>query len=143
MDAWKLWMIAGVVLAILEILVLPAQFLLVALGLCAVLVGVLAWSTDIGTMAQLAWFGALAVVLVPGFVVTWRRKMPVRYPGTAAEVGQAPQVAEVIETDPLTVRLLGDRFPARAAGDEHFEIGEQVCVVRFSGITATITRKND
>jgi membrane protein implicated in regulation of membrane protease activity len=143
MDAWKLWMIAGVVLAILEILVLPAQFLLVALGLCAVIVGVLAWSTDIGTIAQLAWFGALALVLVPGFVVTCRRKMPVRYHGTAAEVGQAPQVAEVVGTDPLTIRLLGDRFPARPEGDEHFEIGEQVCVVRFSGITATITKNKD
>jgi membrane protein implicated in regulation of membrane protease activity len=142
MDAWKLWIFAGVVLAILEILVLPAQFLLVALGLCAVIVGLLAWGTDIGTMAQLAWFGALALVLVPGFVVTWRRRMPIRYPGTAAEVGQAPQVAEVIETSPLTIRLLGDRFPARAEGDERFEIGEQVSVVRFSGITATITKKD-
>lgn len=142
MDAWKLWMIAGVVLAIVEILVVPAQFLLVALGLCALIVGLLAWSTDIGTLAQLAWFGALALVLVPGFVVTWRRRMPIRYPGTAAEVGQAPQLAEVIETSPLTIRLLGDRFPARSEGNETFKIGEQVCVVRFSGITATITKNH-
>jgi membrane protein implicated in regulation of membrane protease activity len=140
MAAWKLWIIFGIILAVAELLVLPAQFLLVALGLCAILVGILTWGTDLGYSAQLAWFAGLAVVLVPVFVVVWRRKAPIRYAGTAGETPNAPQPAEVIALEPLTVKLHGDRFPASSAGEEHFKIGEKVLVERFEGITAQVRK---
>ncbi len=138
MDAWKLWIIFGLVLAIAELLVLPAQFLLVALGICALLVGVLAWGTDIGTQAQMAWFAVLAVVLVPLFVVIWRRKSTVRYAGTAGETPHAPQTATVVSLDPFAVKLNGDRFPAETDQEAPFFLGQRVQVHRFAGITAFV-----
>ena len=140
MAAWKLWIIFGIILAVAELLVLPAQFLLVALGLCAILVGILTWGTDPGYSGQLAWFAGLAVVLVPVFVYVWRRKAPIRYAGTAGEAANAAQPAEVIAIEPLTVKLRGDRFPASSVGEERFEIGEKVLVERFEGITAQVRK---
>lgn len=142
MAAWKLWIILGLILAVAELLVLPAQFLLVALGICAILVGVLVWGTDMSYPTQLAWFAGLAIVLVPVFVYVWRRKAPVRYAGTAGESPHAPQRAEVIKVEPLTVRLRGDSFPAQAAEGVQFEIGEGVTVNGFSGITAQIEKRS-
>jgi membrane protein implicated in regulation of membrane protease activity len=139
MADWQLWILAGVGLAVAE-LVLPAQFLLVALGVCALLVGVLTWGTEMGFQGQLAWFAGMAVALVPVFVYVWRRKSPIRYAGTAGETPHAPQTAEIIATDPLTVRLRGDRFPARATDASSFELGEEVLVERFEGITAQIRK---
>ena len=140
MDAWKLWIIAGVLLAIAELLMVPAQFLLVALGLCAVIVGILTWGTDMGTATQLGWFAGLGIVLVPLFVTIWRRKAPVRYPGTAGEASSAPQAATIAGLDPLTIELRGDRFPAKADGADSFELGEEVLVTGFSGITAEVRK---
>ena len=140
MATWKLWIVLGLVLAILELLMVPAQFLLIALGVCAILVGVAALITDMGLQAQLAWYAGLAAVLVPVFVYTWRRRAPVRYPGPAGETPSAPQLARVVATDPLTVALRGDRFPAEGPEGTVFEMGEEVRVERFSGITATIRK---
>ena len=142
MAAWKLWIILGLILAVAELLVLPAQFLLVALGICAILVGVLAWGTDLSFSGQLAWFAGLAIVLVPVFVYVWRRKAPIHYAGTAGESPHAPQQAEVIKTDPLTIKLRGDSYPAQAEEGVNFGIGESVTVRGFSGITAQIEKRS-
>jgi membrane protein implicated in regulation of membrane protease activity len=141
MAVWKLWILFGLVLAVAELLLVPAQFLLIALGVCAVLVGVLTWGTDMGYSAQLAWYAGFSVVLVPLFVYLWRRRAPVRYAGTAGETQTAPQPAEVVLSDPLTVKLRGDRFPAKATDGSEFQVGEEVQVHGFSGITALVTRK--
>jgi membrane protein implicated in regulation of membrane protease activity len=142
MAAWKLWIVFGIILAVAELLVLPAQFLLVALGVCALLVGVLTWGADLGYQAQLAWFAGLAVLLVPTFVYVWRQKAPVRYAGTAGETPNAPQLAEVMSLEPLAIRLRGDRFPARITDQATLAVGDQVLVERFDGITAQV-RKPD
>ncbi|HRQ63586.1 MAG TPA: NfeD family protein [Xanthomonadaceae bacterium] len=142
MAVWKLWVIVGLVLAVAELLLVPAQFLLIALGVCAAVVGVLTWGTDMGHAAQLAWFAGLSVVLVPVFVHLWRRRVQVRYEGAAGETSITPQAAEVIGIAPLTVKLRGDRFPARATDGSNFEVGEEVQVHGFSGITALVARKS-
>jgi membrane protein implicated in regulation of membrane protease activity len=141
MAAWKLWILFGLFLAVAELLLVPAQFLLIALGVCALLVGMLTWGADLSYSGQLAWFAVLSIVLVPVFVYQWRRRAPVRYAGTAGETQTAPQLAEVIASDPLTVRLRGDRFPAKATDGSQFQIGDEVRVHGFSGITALVTRK--
>lgn len=141
MADWKLWVIMGLILAIAELLVLPTQFLLVALGVCAILVGFIAWGFDLSWAAQLAWFAGLSIVLVPVFVYIWRRKAPIRYAGTAGESPSAPQQGEVIQADPLLIKLRGDQFPAEAPEGEFFAVGEKVIVSGFSGITAQIEKR--
>lgn len=140
MAAWKLWIVLGLVLAVAELMILPAQFLLVALGVCAILVGFLAWGFDLTATAQFAWFAGLAILLVPLFVMIWRRKAPIHYTGTAGESGHAPQLAAVASISPLTIRLRGDQFPARGPDNTPFELDEQVRVVGFDGITARIEK---
>ncbi len=140
MEAWKLWLLLGVLMAIAELMVVPAQFLLLALGLCAILVGLLTWGFDLSYSAQLAWFAGLAIVLVPVFVKIWRKKAPIRYAGTAGEAGSAPQLGKVLSGDPLTIELHGDRFPAEAADAQSFQPGDRVRVEGFAGITAKVRR---
>ncbi|MGY6629934.1 MAG: NfeD family protein [Wenzhouxiangella sp.] len=142
MAAWKLWIVAGLVLAVAELMILPAQFLLVALGICAILVGFIAWGFDLTFAAQLAWFAGLAILLVPLFVFIWRRKAPIRYAGTAGESGHAPQRGEVVKTHPLTIRLRGDQFPASGPAGLVFQPGETVRVHGFDGITAQIEKSD-
>lgn len=139
MAIWKLWIVLGVVLAILEV-VLPAQFLLVALGVCAILVGLLTWAFDLSHQAQLAWSAGLAIVLVPAFVYLWRRRVPVRYPGTAGEAGSAPQLGKVVSVDPLFVLLHGDRYPADSLDGTELHPGDVVRIEKFSGITASVRK---
>lgn len=135
---WKIWIALGLFLSILELLLVPAQFLLVALGVCALLVGVLAWTLDLGLQAQLFWFAGLSVILVPVFVFAWRRSMPARYRGTAAETSATPQIGQVVSTDPLKVKLFGDTYPAESIDGTSFEPGDPVSIEGFSGITARI-----
>lgn len=139
MAAWKLWFLIGLGLGIVELLV-PAKFLLVALGVCAVLVGIVTWSMDLGTTAQFVWFAVLAAALIPLFIYLWRRRAPVRYPGTAGEVASAPQWGEVISTDPLTIKLRGDRYPARLLHGTAPAPGDEIRVEGFDGITALISK---
>lgn len=139
MAAWKLWIFIGLGLGIAELLV-PTKFLLAALGVCALLVGVLTWSIDLGTSAQFALFALVAAALVPLFIYIWRRRAPIRYPGTAGEVGTAPQRGEVVSTEPLTIILRGDRYPARCLEGTGLAAGDEVWVERFDGITALVRK---
>lgn len=140
MAAWKLWILLGLVLAVSEIVIVPAQFVLVALGVCAIIVGLVVATTGIGLGAQLGLYSALAILLIPVFVRLWRRRTPVRYSGTAGESNLASQVGVVLTTEPLRIRLNSDQFPARNTDGQPLHVGDEVLVEGFNGITANIRK---
>lgn len=138
MVEWKVWILLGLGLCIAELVVFPAQFLLFALGVAALLAGV-AGIFGLALPGQLLVFAASAAVLLPLFVFAWRRRMPVHV-ATPGEAGLAPQPADVVSVEPLAIRLKGDRFPAESLRGEAYQPGERVYVHGFRGITAQISR---
>jgi membrane protein implicated in regulation of membrane protease activity len=140
MEHWKVWILAGLILGVAELLLIPAQFLLLALGVSAFLTGVLTWLFSMNSYWQLGSFALISAALVPLFVFRWRRRMPA-FGSTAGEAALTPQEAEVVSAAPLTIKLKGDHFPAECAAGQSFEPGEKVLVRGFSGITAQIDKR--
>lgn len=138
MTAWQVWVLLAIVLALAEIFMIPAQFVLVALGAAALVVGVGTAVFGLSTAAQLALFAAVSVLLVPVFVQRWRRRHIVRFAGTAGESGHVPMQGTVVSLQPLAISLKGDRFPATAEDASALAVGDAVQVRGFDGITARI-----
>lgn len=138
MSDWQVWVLLAIALALAEIFLIPAQFVLLALGVAALAVGGVVVLFDPSLSAQLAIFAVVAIVLVPLFVRRWRQRHIVRYAGTAGESGHVPMQAKVVSTEPLAISLKGDRFPASADPAFKPSIGEAVRVHGFDGITARI-----
>jgi membrane protein implicated in regulation of membrane protease activity len=140
MAVWQLWILFGLLLAISEILIVPAQFVLVALGVCALIVGAVVAFTDIGPGLQLGLYAGLAIALIPVFVKIWRRRSTSRYSGTAGEASLGGQVGIVESLEPLRIRLHSDRFPAHNLDATPLAVGDRVQVHGFSGITASVRK---
>jgi membrane protein implicated in regulation of membrane protease activity len=139
MDAWMLWVLLAVILAVGEVISL-------SLFLAPFAVGAL-----FGAAADLAGAGdAVAVIvflvssgLLFGFVPIARRHM--RTPaqlrtGTAALVGKTALVTETVSADAGAVKLEGELWTARPyVGDEVIETGSRVHVVEIQGATALVS----
>jgi membrane protein implicated in regulation of membrane protease activity len=142
MDEWVIWLIAGVVLAVGEILNLSFFLFPFAIGAFAAAAVSLAGA---GTPAAFAAFAVLTAVSFA--VVRPIAKRHVRTPaqlrtGTAALVGRSAVVLEPIDNDANhgTVRLDGETWTARSYDeDETFAAGARVQVVEIKGATALVS----
>jgi len=140
MDAWMLWVLLAVILAVGEVMSL-------SLFLAPFAVGAL-----FGAAADLAGAGdAVAVIvflvssgLLFGFVRPIARRH-MRTPaqlrtGTAALVGKTAVVTERIDADAGAVKLEGELWTARPyVSDEVIESGSRVHVVEIQGATALVS----
>jgi len=141
MDAWVLWIVLAVVLAIGEMLTL-GFFLAPFAG------GALAAAPVAALGAgQIA---AGIVFLVVSMLLFWvvrpiarahRRTPPALRTGTDALVGREAMVLERIANDEAVgvVKIDGEVWTARAYGDEVIEPGARVQVVEIRGATALVT----
>jgi membrane protein implicated in regulation of membrane protease activity len=142
MDEWVIWLIAGVALAVGEILNLSFFLFPFAIGAFAAAAVSLAGA---GTPAAFAAFAVLTAVSFA--VVRPIAKRHVRTPaqlrtGTAALVGRSAVVLEPIDNDANhgTVRLDGETWTARSYDeDETFAAGARVQVVEIKGATALVS----
>jgi membrane protein implicated in regulation of membrane protease activity len=140
MDAWMLWILLAVILAVGEVMSL--SFFLAPFAAGALL----------GAVADLAGAGsavALIVFLVSsglflGFVRPIARRhlhTPAQIrTGTAALVGQTAVVTERVDDDAGAVKLGGEVWTARPyAEGEVIEPGRRVHVVQIRGATALVS----
>ena len=142
MDEWVIWLIAGVALAVGEILNLSFFLFPFAIGAFAAAAVSLAGA---GTPAAFAAFAVLTAVSFA--VVRPIAKRHVRMPaqlrtGTAALIGATAVVLEPIDNDASrgTVRLEGETWTARAYDeDQTFAAGARVNVVEIKGATALVS----
>jgi membrane protein implicated in regulation of membrane protease activity len=142
MDEWVIWLIAGVALAVGEILNLSFFLFPFAIGAFAAAAVSLAGA---GTPAAFAAFAVLTAVSFA--VVRPIAKRHLRTPaqlrtGTAALVGRSAVVLEPIDNDANhgTVRLDGETWTARSYDeDETFAAGARVQVVEIKGATALVS----
>jgi membrane protein implicated in regulation of membrane protease activity len=140
MDAWLVWLIAAVLLAIGEIA--TGGFLLAPFAGGA-LAAVLAAGLGGEAFAQWAAFLVVSIGLLAAlrpFSGSQRRQPPLLRTGTAALVGRSATVVEPVSADAGRVRLDGEEWTARAyLEDETFEPGRRVQVVEIRGATALVS----
>jgi membrane protein implicated in regulation of membrane protease activity len=140
MDQWQeymkaqyLWLIAGIVMVILEF-VLPG-FVIVFFGVGAIVVGIICWLWAISFNMQLVLFMAISVVLLLA-IRKWVKNIFVGYTSSQEEIGelskefageQAMVVAEIVPDKPGKVEFHGTNWEAEA--DEPIASGERVEIV--------------
>ncbi|CAN5607400.1 NfeD family protein [soil metagenome] len=142
MDAWAIWILLAVVLAVGEIMTLGFFLAPFAAG---ALLGAVADLAGAGLIVSLIVF-LLSSMLLFGFVRPIARRH-MRTPaqlrtGTAALVGQTAIVTERIVNDEGSgaVKLEGELWTARAYdGDEVIEAGSRVHVIEIRGATALVS----
>ena len=131
---WWIWLAAGILLALLELLAGGELWLLFA-GIAAIVVGLLA---GVGMTDLAAQFLVFAVLAVSAFFV--RRRLTSS--GTAGKVGSeslvgeiGPAISTILPATPGNVEFRGSSWPARSATGHVIEAGTVVRVVRMEGIT--------
>jgi membrane protein implicated in regulation of membrane protease activity len=142
MDAWVVWILLAVVLAVGE--VMTTSFFLAPFAGGA-LAGALADAAGAGTAVSVAVFLVSSGLLL-GFVRPIARRhlyTPAQIrTGTAALIGHSAMVTERIANDEGTgsVKLDGEIWTARAYDDDAtIEAGRRVEVVEIRGATALVT----
>src|SRR5215211_5073573 len=141
MDAWVLWLIAAVVLAVAEVLNLSFFLFPFAIGAAAAAVVELA---GLGMPVAVVVFAVLTVLsfgIVRPIARRHLRTPPQIRTGTAALIGRRAIVLERIANDEGVgcVRLDGEVWTARSYDDDQtFEPGTRVQVLEIRGATALV-----
>jgi len=140
MNAWVLWAVLAVALAVGEIFT-PGLFFLGPVALAAIAAGIVALA-GIGGAVQLIVFivVALASVAVLRPIARAHIKVPpLLRTGTAALVGAKAVVVQRVDSDGGRVRLGGEEWSARAyLDDQVLEPGTRVEVAKIEGATALV-----
>lgn len=140
MNAWVLWAVLAVALAVGEIFT-PGLFFLGPVALAAIAAGAVALA-GIGVAVQLVVFivGALASVAVLRPIARAHIKVPpLLRTGTAALVGAKATVVLRVDAEGGRVRLGGEEWSARSyLEDQVLEPGTRVEVAKIEGATALV-----
>jgi membrane protein implicated in regulation of membrane protease activity len=143
MDAWVLWAILAVILAVGEVVSL--SFFLAPFAVGAALAALLD-AAGVGAVGQFAAFIAGSLLLLGIVRPIARRHLstpPALRTGTAALVGETAVVVDRISNaDNMgSVRLKGQLWTARSYDDDSgpYEAGERVHVMEIRGATALVT----
>ena len=141
MDAWVLWLIAAIVLAVAEVLNLSFFLFPFAIGAAAAAVVELAGLGTPVAVVVFAVFTALSFGIVRPIARRHLRTPPQIRTGTAALIGRPAMVLERIDNDAGVgcVRLDGEVWTARSYDEDRvFEAGTRVQVMEIRGATALV-----
>jgi len=142
MDAWVLWLIAAVVLAVAEVLNLSFFLFPFAIGAAGAAVADLAGASTPVAVVVFAVLTALSFGIVRPIARRHVRMPPAIRTGPAALVGRQATVLERIANDENvgSVRIDGEVWTARSLDDDHvIEAGTRVHVIEIRGATALVT----
>ena len=132
--AWWIWIGAGIVLALIELLAGGELWLLFA-GIAAIVVGLL---VGVGMTDLAAQFLVFSVLAVSAFFLRRRLTRPADTGKVGSEslVGEiGPATSTILPATPGNVEFRGSSWPARSATGDPIEAGTVVRVVRMEGIT--------
>ncbi|HEX2103891.1 MAG TPA: NfeD family protein [Solirubrobacteraceae bacterium] len=141
MDAWVLWLVAAVVLAVAEVLNLSFFLFPFAIGAALAAIVELAGLGTPVAVVVFAVFTALSFGILRPIARRHLRTPPQIRTGTAALIGRPAIVLERIANDEGVgcVRLDGEVWTARAYDDDRvFEVGTRVHVMEIRGATALV-----
>jgi membrane protein implicated in regulation of membrane protease activity len=140
MDAWVLWLIAAVVLAVAEVLNLSFFLFPCAIGAAGAAVAELAGAGTPVAVVVFALLTAVSFGIVRPIAKRHVRTPPAIRTGTAALIGKPAVVLERIANDDAsgTVRIEGEVWTARSYDDRTIEPGTRVEVIEIRGATALV-----
>jgi membrane protein implicated in regulation of membrane protease activity len=140
MDAWVLWLIAAVVLAVAEVLNLSFFLFPFAIGAAGAAVAELAGAGTPVAVVVFALLTAVSFGIVRPIAKRHVRTPPAIRTGTAALIGKPAVVLERIANDDAsgTVRIEGEVWTARSYDDRTIEPGTRVEVIEIRGATALV-----
>jgi membrane protein implicated in regulation of membrane protease activity len=142
MDAWIVWLIVAVALAVGEVLTVSFYLFPFALGATAAAIVDLAGGGSTPQALAFVVVTALSLGIVRPIARRHIRTPPQLRTGTAALVGRTAMVLETIDNDRGrgAVRIDGEVWTARALDeDEVIEQGHRVTVIDIKGATALVT----
>lgn len=136
MLAWHWWLIAALLLLLVELL--GTGFFAFAFGLAALAAMVVAW-LDAGVTWQWFTFALAAALLAPLLKWLFRRFAPSRRTSFLAGESRQQQ-GEIVQlaSGDFRLKLEGDLFMVRSASGATLTVGDRVEIRRFDGITAII-----
>lgn len=137
-QAWQLWLAAGIVLAIAE--VLGTQFVLLALGVAFALTALVTRLFGLDLDMQLVSAAVWTAALLPVFIIYYRRHMmPVATRALVSDgLGVGDTFAIVRRGERVGVKIQGDFFPVEPAAG--LEEGDRVVIKDWRGICAVVER---
>lgn len=145
MELWQIWIIAALVLFVVEIA--TSGFAAVCLSLGALVAAIaagcgasLTWQVVVFAVASLVALVFFRPVIIRLF---HNRKSEERKSGVEALIGREAVVTETIDEVAATgrVRIDGDDWKAVAADSAHIEKGEKVVVLSIESIVLTVKPK--
>lgn len=136
MLAWHWWLIAALVLLLVELL--GTGFFAFAFGLAALAAMVVAW-LDADVTWQWFTFALAAALLAPLLKWLFRRFAPSQRTSFLAGESRQQQ-GEIVQlaSGDFRIKLEGDLFMVRSASGATLTVGDRVEIRRFDGITAII-----
>jgi membrane protein implicated in regulation of membrane protease activity len=139
-SAWHMWLIAGAVLIIAEII--GTEFILLALGLAALITALVTAVFSIEMTGQVGTYAIAALVLVPVTVLFYRRKFKATGARTLVSEGfyRDSELSIELYGERTGVRIQGDFYPAQSTEGDPLQAGELVRVLEMRGVTAIVER---
>jgi membrane protein implicated in regulation of membrane protease activity len=141
-DAWIVWLIVAVALAVGEVLTVSFYLFPFALGATAAAIADLAGGGSTAQALAFVVVTALSLGVVRPIARRHIRTPPALRTGTAALVGRTAVVLETIDNDRGrgAVRIEGEVWTARALDEDAvIEQGRRVTVIDIKGATALVT----
>ena len=140
LPAWLWWILIAVVLVLVDLTLLGAQFILVAAALAA-LVTALASVLGLGLAGQL-WTFLLALLVLAPVLVFWLRPRMRGQGGGPLEAGWESGARVTVEArgERRIARLKGDEFPVTLMDGSRPDVGEDLIVDHMEGITLKARR---
>lgn len=139
--AWA-WAVLGMVLALSELMV--GAFVLLALGIAALLTALVTLLLPIDLPGQLGVMAVISGGLVPLAIFKIKPRFSpksVNYgtAGTSAVLGQTFTVEPMsFDRERMAIKIEADQFPIKPADDTEIRVGDRVSLERFEGATAVV-----
>ena len=144
MEIWHIWMIAALLLVVVEIFTQGFAVICLAIGAVAAAVAS-AFSPDI--KVQLLWFSVFTIIsfvtVRPLMIKAFKRKGPGRESGVLALEGRTAVVSETIEEKGSgRVKVDGDDWKAVSENGARIEKGKHVKIISVNSVILKV-REND
>lgn len=136
---WYWWVGAALLLVVVEMVSLDLVLIMFAGG--AIAAGV-ASALGAGLVVQIVVFGVVATLLLfalrPWLLRYLRERTPLTETNVAAQVGRTGVVVAEVSSTGGRIKLFGEVWSARSAGETVYPVGTDVVVLRIEGATAIV-----
>ncbi len=138
LNLWQIWVIAGVILCIVEIFT-PAMFFL-NIGLACFIASIIA-ALGFAGIWQVIIFGLFsAIFLIWLRPLLLKQKQSEKPETIEMYIGKTAKVIEKVTKDNGKIAIFGEEWQAKSINDEVFEVGNNVKIVKNESIVMFVEK---